>query len=70
MNKDKAVAKKYKVAARTLDKAKDRIINAYISDAQRLTEGVGMSLEFLRALTKAMGYKAVASKNDEYFYVR
>jgi hypothetical protein len=64
------VAKKHKMSAKRLSKAKDRIINAYISDAQRVTAGVGMTLQFLRALTKAMGYKVENAKSDDYFYVR
>jgi len=70
MNKESKVAKKFKVSAKTLNRAKDRIITAYISDAQRVTKGVGMSLEFLKKLTKAMGYKVEVSKNPDYFYVR
>ena len=65
-----ALAKRFKISAKTLDKAKDRLVTAYISDAQRVTAGVGMSLRFLRALTKAMGYKAVSANSDDYFYIR
>ncbi len=69
-NKESRVGKKYRIKARALDKARDRIINAYISDSQRISAGVDTSLEFLMALTKAMGYKVETSKSDEYFYIR
>ncbi len=69
-NKESKVAKKYGMSAKALDRAKDRIITAYISDAQKVTEGVGMTLEFLKMLTKAMGYKVGKSKSEDYFYVR
>jgi hypothetical protein len=70
MQAESKVAKKFKVSAKILNRAKDRLITAYISDAQRVTEGVGMTLEFLRALTKAMGYKIEESKSEDYFYIR
>jgi hypothetical protein len=70
MRNETKVAMKYKVSAKILDKAKDRIVNAFISDAQRVTEGVGMSLKFLRALTISMGYEVIESKSEDYFYVR
>jgi len=70
MQAEVKVAKKYKVSMKILDKAKDRLVTAYISDAQRVTQGVGMTLEFLRALTKAMGYKVEKSKSEDYFYIR
>ena len=70
MQAEAKVAKKFKISAKVLDRAKDRLITAYISDAQRVTEGVGMTLEFLRVLTKAMGYKVEKSKSEDYFYIR